>query len=262
MAAWFAMSAQFISDPKIEAVGEEIGPAGPLAAVALLCHAKAQGDGGRVERTFRALGHEIFADREVAVSAVRTLVSAGVLTLEHEDETSFIVKFPAWRRWQEAFRKARSRAHEQADVRKRPQVSGSRPHASPTQTQTTTETITPHRPPKGGSANGARPRVNRKPVTDPHLELAEQVIDSFNETAHTSMTVGAHLSKIVMRLREHPELTADDHRRIIRASFAEPWWSGRPGPQVIYGNAACFEQAIERAKAGDGSMESFLRPER
>ena len=141
--AWFAMSDQFVTDPKIERVGEECGPVGPLAAVALLCQAKIQNSGGRVEGTFRKLAHDAYCTRDEAVSALRALVSAGVLTLESEDDTSFLVSFPNWRRWQEAFRKARSRAHEQADVRSSPQVSRARPQVSPNSTSTTTDRKTP-----------------------------------------------------------------------------------------------------------------------
>jgi hypothetical protein len=52
------------------------------------------------------------------------------------------------------------------------------------------------------------------------------------------------LAKIVMRLREHPELGYDDHVEIILANLNHPWWSGPPTPSVIYGNGAQFERAM------------------
>lgn len=135
------MSDQFVTDPKIERVGEECGAAGPLAAVALLCQAKIQNRGGRVEGTYRQLALYAHCTRDEAVSVLRALVSGDVLELENEDETSFEVFFPAWAKWQDAFRKARKRAEEksaksliQADCdevsKPRPPVSGARPKKS------------------------------------------------------------------------------------------------------------------------------------
>jgi DNA-binding MarR family transcriptional regulator len=88
-------------------------------------------------------------------------------------------------------------------------------------------------------------KVNRKTVTVAEYELAEQIVPAFNEVAGTSYTVDAHLAPIVGRIREHPDLSADDHRGIIAVAFADPYWSGPPSPAVIYGNGAIFEKSLE-----------------
>ena len=68
------------------------------------------------------------------------------------------------------------------------------------------------------------------------------------------------MSKIVLRHREHPELSADDHAAIISVSLASPWWSGVPGPEVVYGNAALFERALESARARLGGGPVIEKP--
>jgi DNA-binding MarR family transcriptional regulator len=94
-----------------------------------------------------------------------------------------------------------------------------------------------------------RKLVNRKPVTDSEYDLASAVIAHFNATAGTRLTVDPHLTPIVGRIRERPELTAGHHRQIIDAVFAgEHWWSGPPSPRLIYGNASVFETSIEAAR--------------
>lgn len=99
---------------------------------------------------------------------------------------------------------------------------------------------------KNGSV--ARAKVAGKVVTDAERETAAAVLAAFNEAADSAYTVDAHLTPLVGRIREHPDLDAEEHRRIIEANFADPWWSDRPGPQVIYGNRRQFERSIERAK--------------
>lgn len=95
-----------------------------------------------------------------------------------------------------------------------------------------------------------RKTVNRKIVSDDELALAAAVVVAFNSSAGTELTVEAHLTPIVGRIREKPDYTEDHHRRIIEAVFAgEHWWTGPPTPKVIYGNPAIFEQSIELARA-------------
>jgi hypothetical protein len=107
----------------------------------------------------------------------------------------------------------------------------------------------------------ARPRVNRKPVTDSEHSTATAIIEAFNQAARTTYTVGAHLTPIVGRIREHAGLSAEAHRAIIAATFRSPWWSGHPGPEVIYGSAAQFERCMQ-ASNGDapgGGGSKFAR---
>jgi hypothetical protein len=95
-------------------------------------------------------------------------------------------------------------------------------------------------------------------VTDDELTLAAAVVSQFNSSARTALSTEAHLAPIVARLREHPELTADDHRAAIEAVFAgEHWWTGTPSPRIIYGNAGRFEQAVELARAAKRKPPRF-----
>lgn len=91
--------------------------------------------------------------------------------------------------------------------------------------------------------------VNRKVVTDDELALAAAVVVAFNSSAGTALSVDAHLTPIVCRIRERPQYTEAHHRKIIEAVFAgEHWWTGAPTPRIIYGNAGIFEQSIELAR--------------
>lgn len=94
-----------------------------------------------------------------------------------------------------------------------------------------------------------RKKVGGKAVTDAEYSLTSEIVAAFNQAAGTAVTADAHLTPIVGRIREKPDLTAEDHRGIIAAVFAVPWWSGAPGPNVIYGNAAQFERSIETWRA-------------
>lgn len=95
----------------------------------------------------------------------------------------------------------------------------------------------------------ARKSVAKKPVTDAEHSLATAIVAAFNEIAGTSLSVDAHLTPIVGRIRERPKADAAQHRTLIEAVFAgEHWWTGPPSPRVIYGNAGQFEQSIELAR--------------
>lgn len=91
--------------------------------------------------------------------------------------------------------------------------------------------------------------VNRKAVSEDELALAAAVVSQFNSSAGTALSVDAHLTPIVGRIRERPQYTEAHHRKIIEAVFAaEHWWTGPPTPKIIYGNAGIFEQSIELAR--------------
>jgi len=94
-----------------------------------------------------------------------------------------------------------------------------------------------------------KPKVGGKVVSDKELSLATSIIAAFNAKAGTTLSVPPHLTPIVGRIRERPTLTAEQHGKIIAAVFAaEHWWTDPPGPRIIYGNAAQFEQSIELAR--------------
>lgn len=94
-----------------------------------------------------------------------------------------------------------------------------------------------HRAPRPG-------KVDRKPVTDEEYLLADDVLDCFNRHAGTRFRSADWIAKIIMRLREHPGSTLDQHEQVIKANLAEPWWRGPASPSVIYGSGAQFERSI------------------
>lgn len=91
--------------------------------------------------------------------------------------------------------------------------------------------------------------VDRKVVSDDEFTLAAAVVGLFNSSAGTELSVDAHLTPIVCRIRERPDYGEAQHRAIIEAVFAaDHWWTGAPTPKIIYGNAGIFEQSIELAR--------------
>lgn len=94
--------------------------------------------------------------------------------------------------------------------------------------------------------------VARRPVTVGEHRLADAVLAEFNRVFDTRFTLGAWGAKVVMRLREHPELGLDEHRAVIEANARDPWWDGPASPSVVYGNAPLFERAM---LAGQGKRK-------
>lgn len=132
---------------------------------------------------------------------------------------------------------------------KRPDANG---QADPLSSNTETTQRTPL-PPEGGP----RPtkKVNRKVVTDAEYARAAEIIDGFNTAAGTKYEVDAHLTPLVGRIRERPDLGIDEHRQIIAAAFRDPWWKGHPSPAVIYGNSAQFDTSVERGRLSGGKAK-------
>lgn len=109
-----------------------------------------------------------------------------------------------------------------------------------------------HPTPSVGSPTPDGWQVNRIPVTEGQANLARDVLFRWNEAAEQDLTARDWLAKIVLRIREHPELTLDEHDEIICAALNDPWWKGPASPSVVYGNATVFDQARLRWRAGSG----------
>lgn len=75
-------------------------------------------------------------------------------------------------------------------------------------------------------------------------EIAGAVLAAFNQVAGTKFAGQSWLRKIILRVREHPEVSVDEHRAIIERNFERPWWRDDPSPSVIYGNDAVFERSM------------------
>lgn len=114
--SWVKLDCHWYEDPDIEAATEEAGPVVLALFPVLLSMAKVQNDGGRVEFTWRSLGHSVFAQNGDAVHGIRALVSAGVLTCPEESERGGVLAFDptTWRRWNDVVRKAEKRERETA----------------------------------------------------------------------------------------------------------------------------------------------------
>lgn len=107
-------------------------------------------------------------------------------------------------------------------------------------------------------------KVNRRKVTDAEHDLADAIVAAFNEIAGTSYTPEAWKKSIVMRIREHPDLTLAQHWDIMRHFFdhPKPWWDA-PAPNLVYGNTAQFERAmvprVEKKTRGEETDEMLRR---
>jgi hypothetical protein len=95
--------------------------------------------------------------------------------------------------------------------------------------------------------------VNGKRVTRDEVASATSILDSFNEVSGRRFAGKEWLAKIVLRLREHPELALRRHREIIREQFEHPWWTGDPTPSVVYGNGAVFDRALNGVRGAPAS---------
>lgn len=113
----------------------------------------------------------------------------------------------------------------------------------------------PHTPPAvivdpGNLDPGNRPAtVDRRKVTDAEYDLAAAILAEFNARAGSRYDASDWIAKIVMRIRERPQLTLDAHRVVIERAFENRWWPGAASPSVIYGNAGLFERTMHSAVA-------------
>ncbi len=89
-------------------------------------------------------------------------------------------------------------------------------------------------------------KVDGKTITDLEWDLASFVLDHWNAATGSNppfRSVDWH-RKIVMRVREHPELGAADFTAVVDRALANPWWDGSAAPNVVFGNGSVFEQAL------------------
>jgi hypothetical protein len=106
----------------------------------------------------------------------------------------------------------------------------------------------PRRTEKGSSYIPATTTRNGGPAADEDLARAELILEEFNGEAGTEFTARTYVERIASRLREHPELDADDHREIIERTLrGDLDWVTTLTPNVIYGNDGAFEAAVNRA---------------
>jgi hypothetical protein len=102
-------------------------------------------------------------------------------------------------------------------------------------------------PPAAWAAH-APSKVDRKSVTEQEAEASWAILEAWNRETGQSLRAKDWLAKIIMRLREHPELGVAQHAALIRHALSDPWWRGAPSPSVIYGNSAIFEKTLAASK--------------
>lgn len=207
MKRWFAMATQFTLDEKIEALGEELGPGGPLAVCVLLGQAKIQGAGGTVEGTFRDLAHAAFVERSEAKAILERADALGVLEVEEITGRGYKAQFPKWRDWQEAFRKQSTR-ETSADVRSGAQDAATRP---PTETKTTTKTKTKQTTSSAKAADAP---------------LSNLLADLIAQNGSRRPRIGTRWLDAERLLLERDERDRSEAERLIRWCQADEFWRG------------------------------------
>jgi len=105
---------------------------------------------------------------------------------------------------------------------------------------------------KNTDSGGGRRRlrtVNGRVVEATELELAHDVLETWNRLTDQRLSATSWVRMVLKRVDENPELGLDDHERVIEAALADPWWRGRPSPNVVYGSDAQFERSLLAAEA-------------
>lgn len=99
--------------------------------------------------------------------------------------------------------------------------------------------IPPRRPPHPVKADG-------KAITVEEWDLAQAVLDAWNTATGSNPPFRSTewIRKIVMRIREHPELREPDYQELITRALGNPWWDGSASPSVVFGNGALFENVL------------------
>jgi hypothetical protein len=102
--------------------------------------------------------------------------------------------------------------------------------------------------------DGRARRVGGKSISAEEWKFACLVLDLVNAITGSHFASDDWRSTIVLRVRERPELTLDDHQEMIAWQYGQEWWrKGRDGrftPALVYGNARIF----------DGCANAILSP--
>jgi hypothetical protein len=97
---WFARDTGFTSDPKVQVLGDEYGPGGPLALEELMALAKLGEQEGSVTITYATLARRAFITTAKAKKIVHDAASSNLITLADANGKGFTASFPRWSRWQ------------------------------------------------------------------------------------------------------------------------------------------------------------------
>lgn len=98
---WFAREAQFTADPKVQVLGHEHGPAGPLVVEEIFALAKLAEDGGCVSITYAMLAGRAFTTPSKARDILRDAVELGLVEfVDNPGPKGCALAIPKWRKWQ------------------------------------------------------------------------------------------------------------------------------------------------------------------
>jgi hypothetical protein len=102
---WFRLDSTFLTRGSIEALGDECGPVGPLAILALI--GEAEGAIGTGKRTdfdvvgwrYSYMARRIFSDADATRHAIAEAVKIGLLAMVAEHDDTFTVRLLRWQEW-------------------------------------------------------------------------------------------------------------------------------------------------------------------
>ncbi len=98
---WFARDAQFTSDPKVEMLGHEHGPGGPLVVEEIFALAKLSNEGGRVTLLYAQIAGRAFVSPAKAKAIIARASSLRILEFVGQPTAKgATVELPRWSRWQ------------------------------------------------------------------------------------------------------------------------------------------------------------------
>jgi len=97
---WFARDTGFTADPRVQALGDEHGPGGPLVVEEMLALAKLKNNSGSFSASYATLGRRAFVRPGKAKSIVSDAAGEGLIEMVEHTAKDFTALFPRWSRWQ------------------------------------------------------------------------------------------------------------------------------------------------------------------
>jgi DNA-binding MarR family transcriptional regulator len=94
-------------------------------------------------------------------------------------------------------------------------------------------------------------QIDKLKLTDEEWEAAQKIMATFNEAAGTRFQLMGtrgrpteHLKRIVSRMREHPEVTIEEHLEVVKRTCADPWWEDKPASVGVIYSPAAFPRCL------------------
>jgi hypothetical protein len=112
--------------------------------------------------------------------------------------------------------------------------------------------------PASSNGHGKSLTVDRRPATAGELTSANALLEMWNELAGQELRSDDWLRKFIMRIREYPDATLEEHRLIMQVNLEKPWWRGPANPSVIYGSGSQFERSIQQVREELGAASEMV----